>query len=83
MAEKKNETLKKAREEMNYLTGDAAIRRLAELREKWDMDYESGIDFARKEAKEENAKKLLELGVGIEKIIKATGLTKEQIENLK
>lgn len=32
MAENKNETLKKARIEMNYLTGDAEVRRLAELR---------------------------------------------------
>ena len=37
MAENKNETLKKAREEMNYLTGDAELRRLAELREKFAL----------------------------------------------
>ena len=34
---------------MNYLTGDAEVQRLAELREKWDMDYTSGINHARKE----------------------------------
>ena len=39
MAEKKNKTLEKARVEMNYLTGDAEVRRLAELREKWERDY--------------------------------------------
>ena len=41
--------IEKARIEMNYLTGDAEVQRLAELREKWDMDYTSGINHARKE----------------------------------
>lgn len=36
MAERKNNTLKKARKEIDYLTGDDAIRRLADLREKWE-----------------------------------------------
>ena len=45
----KNKTIEKARIEMNYLTGDAEVQRLAELREKWDMDYTSGINHARKE----------------------------------
>ena len=49
VAEKKNKTIEKARIEMNYLTGDAEVQRLAELREKWDMDYTSGINHARKE----------------------------------
>ena len=46
VAEEKNETLKKARIEMNYLTGDAEVRRLAELREKWEMDRVSAINQA-------------------------------------
>ena len=49
MAEKKNETIRKARIDMDCLTGDAEIKRLAELREKWEMDYNSGIDYAKKE----------------------------------
>ena len=48
MAERKNNTLKKARKEIDYLTGDDAVRRLADLREKWEMDYVSGIDCAEK-----------------------------------
>ena len=44
MAEKKNKTLKKARIDMEHLTGDDEIKRLAELREKWEMDYNSEID---------------------------------------
>ena len=83
MAEKKNNTLKRARIEMDHLTGDEEVRRLAELREKWEMDYVSGIDYAEKRAKTEIAKKLIELGVEDNKIIEATGLTKEEIEKIK
>ena len=86
MAEKKNPTLKKAREEITYLTGDAAIQRLEELREKWEMDRISAIDFAeergKKEGQKEIAKKLLKENIDIEIIVKTTGLTKEEIENL-
>ena len=49
MAEEKNQTLKKARVEMNYLTGDEEVRRLAELREKWEMDYKSAQKAEREE----------------------------------
>jgi flagellar biosynthesis/type III secretory pathway protein FliH len=111
---------------MNYLTGDEEVRRLAELREKWDLEYTASMDNARKagmedgrklgledgrklgledgrklgledgrklgleegkkagekSAKLETAKKFLELGVDIEKIVQATGLAKEEIESL-
>ena len=53
MAETKNKTLQKAREKINYLTGNDAIRRLAELREIWEMDYNSGISYAKQEGIEE------------------------------
>lgn len=49
MAEKKNKILKKAREEMNYLTGDDEVRRLAELREKWDLEFNISMRNARKD----------------------------------
>ena len=91
MAVKKNKVLEKAQDEVEYLTGDAELRRLAELQEKWAWDeqfYRSmaikeGREEGRKEEKEEIAKKLLKLGLEINKIIEATGLTKEEIENLK
>ncbi|MBR3002812.1 MAG: hypothetical protein IKF38_04560 [Clostridia bacterium] len=86
MAEKKNPTLKKARQEMTYLTGDAEVKRLAFLREKWEMDRISDINNVKREAKEETkketAKKMLEKGIGINTIIEITGLTKEEIEKL-
>ena len=56
MAEKKNKTLEKARKEMTYLTGDEEIRRLAELREKWEMDWNSSMDYSKKEGKKEGAR---------------------------
>ena len=86
VAEKKNKTLEKARIEMNYLTGDEEVRRLAELREKWEMDYNSGINYAKKEGKKEGkmeiAKKLLEKGMKIEEISNVTELSKEEIKNI-
>ena len=90
MAEKKNPTLKKAREEMTYLTGDEAVKRLAFLREKWEMDRVSDINYAKKIGREEGerkkqkeiAKKLLEKRMNIEDIIEITDLTKEEIEEL-
>ena len=90
MAENKNETLKKARIEMNYLTGDAEVRRLAELREKWEMDRINAISYATKVGKEEGikegiiktAKKLLKMGMTIEQVMEATGLKKEEIEKI-
>ena len=111
MAEKKNKILKKAREEINYLTGDAAVRRLAELREDWEIDYAMGVNGAKRagfedgqrvgfedgkkvgfedgqkagfeNGKKEIAENLLKLGMEIEKISEATGLTLEEIKNLK
>ena len=86
MAEKKNKTLEKARKEMTYLTGDEEIRRLAELREKWEMDWNSSMDYSKKEGIKEGikttAKKMKEEKIPIETIEKITGLTKEEIENL-
>ena len=91
VAEKKNKTLQKAREEMSYLTGEAATRRLTELREKWEMDYNSGLSYAKKEgikegieeATKNTARKMLEENIDIGIIEKVTGLSKEEIEDLK
>ena len=87
MAEEKNQTLQKAREEMNYLTGDAAVRRLAELREIWELDYNSDINYAKDEGKREKsfeiAKKLLKIQMPIKQISEITNLTEEEIETLK
>ena len=67
------------------------MQRLEELREKWEMDRISAIDFAeergQKKGKEEKqkeiAKKLLEKNISEDIIIETTGLTKEEIEKIK
>lgn len=94
MVEKKNPTIKKARQEVTYLTGDEAVKRMEFLREKWEMDRISEINHAKEvgkiegkiqgkiEEKKETARKLIEQGVDIEIVIKATGLTKEEIEEI-
>ena len=91
MAEKNNKTIKSALDEMEYLTGDEEIQRLAELKEKWEMDWNSSMNNAKKEGEEEGerkekirtAKNLLKENVEVQIILKVTGLTKKEIEELK
>lgn len=77
-----------------YLTGEAEVRRLAELRDKWESDWNSSMEWARtkgeekgkvegkKENQKEIAKNLLNMGISVKQIIEATGLTKEEIDKL-
>ena len=87
MAKKNNETIQKAKIEMDYLTGDEEVKRLAELREKWEMDYNSAISYAKeeglKQGKIEIVKKLLKLNTTIDDIQNITGITKEEIIKIK
>ena len=90
MAEEKNEKVKSALDEMTFLTGDAEVRRIAELRDKWEMDWNTDMYYAKEEgekegkrkAKLETAKNMLEEKIPLEIIIKVTGLTKEEILQL-
>jgi predicted transposase/invertase (TIGR01784 family) len=94
MAEEKNETLKKARGEMEYLTGDEEVQRLAWLHEKWEMDRVSAIGYAKREGETigiskgekqktiEIAKKMKAKGKSINEIMEITELSKEEIEKL-
>ena len=81
---KENKEIEKANEELEYLTGDDAVRRIAFLREKAERDYISNMSGAREEgakkAKIEIAKAMLAEGMEKEKIIKITGLTEEEME---
>ena len=99
MAENKNQTLKEARGVMNYLTGDAEVRRLAELRERWAYDRARDLKLAdqkgikkgekrgkkegMKEAQLEIAKKLLKMGKDMDEIMLITSLSVKEINNLK
>ena len=97
-----NKEIKKAQEELEYLTGDEAERRIAELREKAIRDekanlrgvreeglqegleqgIQQGMQKGAQEEKRKTAKKLKEMNLDIDSIIEATGLTKEEIEEL-
>ena len=85
-----NEKVKKAEEELEYLSGDEAERRIAYLRETAEIDRKFAMTAARDqgraegkiEEKIETAKKMLAEEMDINLIIKITGLTKEEIEKL-
>ena len=99
MCKENDENLNNAYEKLEYISGDEVLRRKAELRLKQILDENSMINGAKAEGKAEGraegkalgkieekkeiAKKLLDLGVEIEKIIEATGLSKSEIQNLK
>ena len=48
-----NEEIKKAQEELEYLSGDEEARRIAELREKAIRDEITNLEGAREEGKKE------------------------------
>ena len=82
-----NEMIKEAREQLAKIQSNRELMERIRLEEAYEMDYNTGINDARREgerkAKEEMAKKMIELGVDIEIIEKTTGLKKEEIEKLK
>ena len=78
-----NEELKEAVEKLQGMSEDDYMQRIADLREKAILDYNSGMDTAIrkgiKKGKLETAKKMLEKGMDIDTIIEVTGLSKEEI----
>lgn len=86
----KNKYVKKAEKELEYLSGDAETRRLAELREKAIRDELAAIAKARREGREEGikknkidvAKKMLAKKIDINTIVEVTGLNEEEIRKL-
>ena len=82
-----NKYIQQAEDEFEYLTGDAAERRLAQLREKAIRDEAANLKCATRkgieQGKKEVAKKMLAEKIDIELIMKITELTKEEIEKLK
>ena len=89
-----NKYIKKAEEELEYLTGDEETRRLAYLREKAIRDERAAMTKARREGHAEGliagekkkqkdiARKMLAKNIDINLIIELTGLSKKDIENL-
>lgn len=86
-----NENLKEAVEKLDRISEDEKMQRIIELREKAIRDehaiyakgVDDGIEKGTKEEKIKIAKSMLKENMDIEMIIKITGLTKEEIENLK
>lgn len=60
---KKNEIVKKAQEELEYLQGDEAFKRKIELREKYERDMDSAKYCGKQEGIEEGIKKGIEKGI--------------------
>lgn len=91
MAIANNKVLQKAEAEYTYLTGNAAQRRLEELRVKWEIDRyyadkyaeKRGKELGQKEEKIEIAKTMLKKKIKISEIAEITGLTEQEIEKLK
>ena len=82
-----NENLKEAVEKLDRISEDEKMQRIIELREKAIRDehaiYAKGIDDGAEKEKLQIAKNMLKENISIDVIIKITGLTKEEIENLK
>ncbi len=82
-----NENLKQAVEKLDEISADEKMQRIAELRQKAIMDeqaiYSKGIKEGIKEGKIETADKLLKENIPIEVIMRATGLTEEEIKKMK
>ena len=89
-----NEEIKNAKKVLETISQDERERRLTELREKYrrdqhaimlagyDKGLKAGIEEGSTKTKREIAKELLKLGITAEQIIKVTGLTKDEINEL-
>ena len=89
-----SEGIKNAKKVLETISQDERERRLTELREKYRMDQRAimlagydkglkqGIEQGIEQERKEIVNKLLELKVPIEQVMEATGLTKEEIEDL-
>ena len=83
---KENEEVKKANSVLHIMSEDEELQRLAELREKWDLDERSAIQNAKDDGREEErlkiAKKMKDKGIDLDTIIEMTDLTEEEIKKL-
>ena len=90
-----NENIKEAKEELDRISQDDILRRMAFKAELERMDHAQLMYEAKRDGKKEGiiegakeerlqiAKNMLKEGANIEFIIRVTGLTKEEIEKLK
>ena len=92
---KENKDINKAIDELEQVSGNEKLRRIAELKEKYIRDEQASIAYAQNEGyrqgeakgkaeeKTEVAKKLLKKQMPIRDIAEVTGLSLEEIERLK
>lgn len=86
-----NKEIEEAMNELEEMSKDEELRRLAELREKAIRDEKNGLRHARQEGIEEGmkqgieqvTKRMIELNMPLEDIISATRLKKEEILKIK
>ena len=94
VAMENNDKVKKAINKVDDFMADDEARILIELREKWQLDYNTSIAYAKrkglqqgieqgvKQNKHEIAKKLIQKKYDIKDIIEITNLTEEEIKKL-
>jgi len=82
MIAEKSPQMKKAVGVLKELSADERTRMLFEEREKARRDIASMVSGARREGHIDVARNLLSMNVPFETIIKATGLTREEIKSL-
>ena len=63
MAKEKNQLLRKVKAEFIELSGDEETRRLEELKDKWERDYKSGVNYAMEEGMRKGLQEGLEKGL--------------------
>ena len=62
MVVKNNKIFRDAKEDIEYLTGEEEERRLQDLRERWEMDRISEINYAKEEGRQLGEKRGRQLG---------------------
>ena len=82
MIAEKSPQMKKAVGVLMELSADEQTRMLYEEREKARRDIASMMGGARREGRNDVARNLLKMDMPIDKIMEATGLTREEIESL-
>jgi predicted transposase/invertase (TIGR01784 family) len=80
---KKEATIMKAIQKMQKAAADPKVKAILEYREKAELDYINRISSAEKRGKEMVAIKLLSMGMNLDDISSATGLSKTDIQKLK
>ena len=95
MAVVRNKTIKEAKKEVEYLTGDEEVKRINELKDKWERDRVSemnylksiaqkeGLKEGRKEKSIDIAKNMLDKDFSIKEVVSLTGLSEEEVKTLK